>query len=127
PLITVATEEPGAINQAVGVQPVVLANGHLVVVYPDVQGGAYTFVGAFKAVRSTDGGQTWSDPVTISQSDPYFEENNGLRAPNIPAVAVSTAGTVWLAFQDQRFTHGRNDILISRSKDQGQTWTDPVN
>jgi hypothetical protein len=119
-------EHPGAVHQAVGAVPVVMPNGHVVIVYADANPGAYTFTGQYKAIRSTDGGATWSAPSVIATADPYAEEGNSLRAPNIPSPAVS-GNTVWVAFQDQRFAPGRNDILLTSSTDEGTTWSAPLN
>jgi hypothetical protein len=119
-------EHPGATHQAVGAVPVVLPNGHVVIVYADANPGAYTFTGTYKAIRSTDGGATWSAPSVIATADPFAEEGNGLRAPNIPSPAVS-GNTIWVAFQDQSFAAGRNDIVLTSSTNEGSTWSALLN
>jgi Neuraminidase (sialidase) len=126
PLIEATHEQPAPAHAEVGVQPVVLPNGHVVIVYADVQAGAFTFEGSYKAIRSTDGGKTWSDPVVISPANPFLEEGSGLRAPNVPAAAVDVDGTISVAFQDQRLSPGKNDILLTTSTDEGQHWSPPV-
>src|SRR2546423_2431999 len=118
---------PGLAHQEVGVQPVVLPNGHVVIVYADALPGAYTFAGQYKAIRSTDGGRTWSKPKLITNAEPFAEENNHLRAPNIPSAAVTGGGKIWVAYQDQRFGSGRNDIVMQHSSDEGKTWSTPIN
>jgi hypothetical protein len=124
--IQVTHAQPAQSHQEVGVQPVVLPNGHLVIVYADATAGAYTFVGDYAAVRSKDGGRHWSSPHMIDTANPYAEEGGSLRAPNVPSATVA-GGRIYVAFQDQRFTPGRNDILLTSSKDEGRTWSTPVN
>jgi BNR repeat-like domain len=125
-VIQVTHEQPAQSHQEVGVQPVVLPNGHVVIVYVDATAGAYTFVGSYTAVRSTDGGRTWSSPHLIDHADPYAEEGGSLRAPNVPSATVD-GNKIYVAFQDERFTSGRNDILLTSSSDEGRTWSPAVN
>ncbi len=77
------------------------------------------------AVRSTDGGVTLGDPVTIApiQAKPA----RPFRAPPIPAADVDGAGRVMAVWQDCRFRPDcqANDIVVSRSTD-GATWSPPV-
>jgi BNR repeat protein len=128
PMIQATHQQPAESHAEVGVQPLVLANGDVVIVFADVQAGVYTYYGQIEAIRSTDGGQTWSDPVVIDATDPAPEESNALRAPNVPSAAVDRSdGRIYVAWQDQRFGSGRNDIVLSSSPDGGQTWTPVVN
>jgi sialidase-1 len=64
--------------------------------------------------RSTDGGKTWSEEIVI--------DDDGRRTSGNPCpVADRTTGTIWLGF-------GRDHvkkIMISHSKDDGQTWAEP--
>jgi hypothetical protein len=120
-------EKPGAVHQEVGALPVVMRNGHVVIVYPDVNAGVYTFEADLKAIRSTDGGRHWSAPFQIARQDPFAEEGNALRAPNVPSVDVGKDGTIWVAWQDQQFSQGRNDIVLTRSRDEGRTWSGIMN
>ena len=125
-LIQATDEQPAVVHSEIGVQPLVLPNGHIVIVYGDVQAGAFTFLGSYQAIRSTDGGRTWSQPVLITAADPFLEESAGLRAPNLPMAAVD-GSTIYVAFQDERFVGGRNDILLTSSTNEGQSWSSPVN
>lgn len=128
PLIqATADEQPGSAHQRVGVQPVVEPNGHVVISYADAAPSAFTFEGTYKAIRSTDGGNTWSAPRLIDGADPAPEEANSLRAPNIPAMVGDGAGKLYLVFQDQRFGPGRNDVVLETSTDEGQSWSPAVN
>jgi hypothetical protein len=128
PLIqATADEQPGSVHQRVGVQPVVEPNGHVVISYADALPSAFTFEGTYRAIRSTDGGDTWSSPRLIDEADPAPEEANGLRAPNIQAMVGDASGKLYLVVQDQRFGPGRNDIVLETSTDEGQTWSSATN
>ena len=124
--IQATDEQPGSAHGEVGVQPLVLPNGDVVIVYADAQAGAFTFFGSYKAARSTDGGRTWSSPVTVDVTDPFTEESASLRAPNVPSATVD-GSTIYVAFADQRFGLGRNDVLMTKSTDEGRTWSPSVN
>ena len=127
-LIQATNQQPFQSHLEIGVQPVVLPNGDVVIVFADAAAGVFTFFGQFQAIRSTNGGRTWSLPVTIAPANPFAEEANGLRAPNVPMAAVDTSGTLYVAFQDQGPTAtGRNDIWLTSSSDEGQHWSPPVN
>jgi hypothetical protein len=84
------------------------------------------------ALRSTDNGSTWSGPVAIA-----VEESVGTKDPlsdtgirdstDLPSVAVSPGGTVYVVWQDSSFSGGDHDgIAMSSSADGGQTWSAPI-
>jgi hypothetical protein len=125
-MIQATAEEPGPAHSEIGVQPITLPNGHVVIVYGDVQAGAFTFLGSYQAIRSTDGGRTWSKPGLVTAANPFLEESAGLRGPNLP-MATLDGNTIYVAFQDQRFGSGRNDIVLTSSTDEGKTWSLVVN
>lgn len=64
-------------------------------------------------VRSTDGGQTWSDAVRI---------NDDIRQAFNPSLAVDTQGRVYVAWQNHPGTVA-TDIYLSQSSDGGRTWS----
>src|SRR2546430_12747865 len=52
----------------------------------------------------------------------------GLRTGDtVPSFAVAPDGTLYATWQDVRFSNGkRNDVLVTASHDEGQTWSMPV-
>jgi hypothetical protein len=107
----------------VGTQPVVLANGTLVVVAGDFANDQ-GLTGEIDAARSTDGGATFTT-TTVS---PLTAASNGqMRAISLPSVDVDSAGTIYAVWHDCRFRPGcrENDMVLSTSTD-GVTWTTPT-
>jgi hypothetical protein len=98
--------------------------------------GAHGFNVAFQ--KSTNGGDTWSDPQLISdlRSVGVFDPNNvdprtnkapaPIRTGDIlPAPAIDPeTGDLYVVWQDARFS-GHDEIVISTSKDGGATWSAP--
>jgi hypothetical protein len=66
--------------------------------------------------RSTDNGSTWILPVNISNTAFGSYE---------PTIIVDSAGNLNLAWRDD--TTGNDEILFSRSTDNGSTWSLPKN
>ena len=123
-------------SQTIGNRIVVVAGGAdrgaLVNVFTqiDVVGGVAT--NRVRVVRSSDRGSTWGAAVTVGE-----HRGVGTRDPGtgtvirdggiIPAVAAAPDGTLWVAWQDSRFSGGQRDaIAVSRSGDGGRTWSAPV-
>jgi hypothetical protein len=102
-----------------GVIPVVQPNGALTLVFWSQRASSMV------AVRSTDGGLTLGEPVTIApiQAKPA----SPFRAPPVPAADVDGAGRVIAVWQDCRFRPDcqANDVVFSRSSD-GVTWSPPA-
>ena len=99
-----------------GVIPVVQPNGTLTLVFWSQQASSMI------ALRSTDGGVTLGDPVTISRMQ--AKPASPFRAPPVPAAEVDGAGRVVAVWQDCRFHSDcqSNDVVSSRSSD-GATWS----
>ena len=108
----------------VGTQPVVRADGTLVVVAGDYNGEA-ALIGSIVAVRSTDGGATFTR-TTVSSLQAH--DNDPMRAIALPSVDIDSAGTIYASWHDCRFHAGcaENDIVISTSPDGGLTWAAPA-
>jgi hypothetical protein len=85
--------------------------------------------------RSLDGGATFRRPVALSPSWdlPTMLPNGYLRVFAMPALAVdTTSGTVYVAWARARlaapgtYTGMAADVVLSRSRDGGVTWSAPV-
>jgi hypothetical protein len=105
----------------VGTQPAVRPDGTLVVV-----AGNYTgrdgLTGSIDALRSTDGGITFSrTTVSAFRSAP----TGAMRALSLPSMEMDGAGTLYATWGDCRFRPAcaANDLVLSTSSDGGLTWT----
>jgi hypothetical protein len=107
-----------------GAQPVVLPDSTLVVLY-SVFESVRANVDQIAAVRSTNGGVTFTAPVRVSPLT--TEDVAGLRVPPFVSAEVDRGGRVWAAWSDCRFSPDCdvNDIVLTRSSD-GVVWTPPV-
>jgi hypothetical protein len=107
-----------------GVQPVIQRDGTVVVPFlgPGPPVTTNSFIGAF---RSTDGGETWSTPLTLTQTD--YRPPPGMRAPPFPSAEADRAGHVYVVWHDCRFRAGcsANDLVLSKSAD-GINWSPPA-
>jgi hypothetical protein len=97
-------------------QPVVQPDGDLIVPYYDENRVA--------ALRSADGGATFSAPVTVASAN--FRPTPGLRAPPLPSAEVDRNGVVYVVWPDCGARPGcsRDDLVLSSSAD-GVTWVGP--
>ena len=121
---------PGNKNQTIGNQIVVLPNGDLVMVFNlirntrDVKNRGFTA----EVIRSTDNGDTWSNPIVIDRMRPAGvtdpDDGHGVRTgDSIPEIAVDNiTGSLYVVWQDSRFT-GREQVALSKSEDGGRTWS----
>ncbi|MGP3919476.1 sialidase family protein [Nonomuraea sp. 10N515B] len=98
-----------------GAQPVVRPDGAVVVPYLGDDD-------RIRAVRSRDGGATWSDSVPVSTVQRHTPAG-GLRALPLPSAETDAAGTVYVVWQDCRFQLfcAGNDIVLATSAD-GAQW-----
>jgi hypothetical protein len=100
--------------EGIGGQPLVQPNGTVVV--PIETNGMSAF-------SSTNGGTSWSKPVTISNIQSHTDAG-GIRSGPLPTAAVDGAGTVWVVWEDCRFRSkcSTNDLVYSTSSD-GTHWS----
>jgi hypothetical protein len=80
------------------------------------------------AMRSTDGGTTWSQPVTIDQVPPVQPEdestNTEVRAFPIISAATAPDGTLYVVYNDIQ-SMDRTRIKLAVSRDNGLTFSAP--
>jgi hypothetical protein len=122
PVVSVPANELGFEN---GAQPVVQPDGTLVIVYDLTAGGTHfadPAANQIQAVRSTDGGRTFSAPVTVARVQ--AEDVRGIRAPTLPGAAADAGGTIYVVWGDCRFREdcSDDDMVVSHSRD-GLAWT----
>jgi hypothetical protein len=106
-------------NNATGLggQPVVQPSGTVIIP------SANAFETAIIAFRSTDGGATWSNAITVT-SVPSHNVAGNLRTSPLPTAEIDGSGRVYVVWQDCRFRRGCkvNDLVMTTSLD-GLTWT----
>jgi hypothetical protein len=102
---------------APGVQPVVRPDGMVVIPFYDQA--------RLAAVRSVDGGATFSSAVAIGSA--RYRGVPRLRVSPLPVAEVDGGGTVYVAWADCGASAGcpRNSIVVSSSRD-GVTWSAPA-
>jgi hypothetical protein len=106
----------------IGGQPVVQPNGTVVVPIDTCTEDALL------AIRSTDGGNTWTQPAFVSQVLNDGHPGN-IRSPDLPSAEIDRSGRVYVVWTDCRTENfcnaGNNDLLLSSSAN-GVNWTVPV-
>ena len=125
--------DPGQINQTIGNQIAVLADGTLINTFDLIYNrkNAKGLRGENIAIqRSNDKGLTWGAPIIVSDARSIgvvATDGTTLRTgDNIPDIAVR-GNRVYLVWQDSRFSGGsRNDIAISESTNGGLSWSAPI-
>ena len=112
-----ARKKPANNATGLGGQPVVQPNGTVIVP------ASNAFETQIIAFRSTDGGNTWSSTVLVSNVASHTVAG-GLRTGPLPSAEIDSVGKVYVVWQDCRFRGGcaRNDIVMSTSTD-GLTWS----
>lgn len=126
---SVPVGSPGRTRSGVanGAQPVVRPDGTLVMTY--AVSAAFDFyadpnASSIDAVRSTDGGLSFTPPVRVARLNEEYVRN--MRAPSLPSSEVARDGTVYVVWSDCRFRQecGANDAVIASSPD-GLRWSAP--
>jgi len=113
-LITVSNAGAGTI----GARPVVLPNGNLAMVYENFS------INKQVSQTSTNGGSSFGASVSINSiqsSDPPDQRAGS----DLPSAAVDpVTGDIYVVWGDTRFrSDGVNDAVISKSTDEGHTWS----
>jgi hypothetical protein len=110
---------PGGSHTGLGGQPVVLANGDVVVPYESLANSIRSF-------RSTNGGASWNSTVLVSNIS-HHTVAGSLRESPLPTAEIDGAGTVYVAWADCRFRSGcpSNDIVMAKSTSE-TTWAAPI-
>lgn len=105
--------------RGIGGQPLVQANGQVVVPIAGVLFGMSSIV----SFSSTDGGKSWSSTVNIADVQ-SADDPGGLRDGPLPTAAVDGSGKIFVVWSDCRFESGcaANDLVMSSSVD-GKTWS----
>jgi hypothetical protein len=93
-------------------------------VFPDCGGN---FITEVKVAGSSDGGKTWTMPLTVDHvcnlsSDPEVQ-GAGFGPPN---VLVSPGGKVYLAYEFQAYIGLPSEIRFTRSVNQAATFSTPI-
>jgi hypothetical protein len=119
--------ETGTNKQTIGNVPVAFPNGHVAVLGTYFENGSLGKNSQKLWIAlSKNGGVTFSAPrlVMDMQSLPV----PGIRSGDtVPMFAVAPDGTLYATWQDIRFSNGkRTDVLVTSSRDEGQTWSMPV-
>jgi hypothetical protein len=104
----------------IGGQPVVQPNGTVVV---PIDSANEAEIGA---LRSTDGGASWTDVWVIARIHAHTEAGD-LRSGPLPSAEIDAAGRIYVVWSDCRFRLAceANDIVMSTSYD-GIGWSRPA-
>lgn len=125
--------DPGPNNQTIGNLIVVTPDGTLVDLFNEIDTAADgTASSHLKAIRSSNHGSTWSttavsvaDMLAVGTTDPHGGKVRD--SALLFTAAVGPKGTIYVAWQDARFSSGAHDgIAFAYSGDDGATWSAPV-
>jgi hypothetical protein len=124
---------------ATGSFPVVDKNGNIYVFYEDLNGNFLGNTRAIRMVKSTDGGQTFSAPITVSdvtragditlcgntqRTAIVVSPTKVIRLMEFPSASIGPDGTIYVVWNDgvNKATTGI-DVFLAYSRNQGATWT----
>jgi PKD repeat protein len=85
------------------------------VIWSDARGGSYIQADIYFA-RSTDGGQTWSASVKVS-------DDSGTEFQGNPVIDRDETGTLYTAWTDRREGNDNYNVYFSFSTDDGDSWS----
>lgn len=83
-------------------------------VVPKIVAGKRYGVAALRFVRSADGGETWSTPVSVTDDEAFG------RRHNFHALHAAADGSLYISWLDDR--QGKPAPYLTRSTDHGRTW-----
>ena len=125
--------DPGPASQTLGNVIVVAPNGTLIDLFTQIDRvSPTTTVAHLDVIRSFDHGGTWTPPTRIADllavgtRDP--QSGTVVRdGSDLAQIAVGASGHLFVVWQDARFNSGGFDsIAISRSTDNGNSWSAPT-
>jgi len=109
----------------IGIIPLIGPGGIVHAVWTRFTGGRGFITVELLASRSTDGGDTWSEPVVIANTLGAGLEQ-ARTGTSLPTAAIDPkTGALYVAWQDSRFSRDVDQIVLSSSTDGGRTWSTP--
>jgi len=131
--------DPGEKNQTIGNQIVVptagpaagtLVDGFDLILTKGGLGNNRRESDTVAVIRSTNGGATWSQAISVAAMDVAHVNIAGhavRSSDELPEFAVAPSGTLYAVWQDGRFSpNGTSKIALSSSTDGGLHWSTPI-